>query len=108
MKEVGRERPDIMTHKYTGCQTFPSALTAKTIPSLASAFLIHRKDNTFPKPLKTQTKTPYFFTHPLSRNSHSKKHCHNIYRHTHYGRLSLYFGEELKCSADSPSQREAG
>lgn len=39
MQEEGRENPDVGTHKYiVKCQTFPSALKTKIIPSLASAF----------------------------------------------------------------------
>lgn len=65
---------------------------------LASAFfLIHRKDKIRPSPAHPENNPPPFTpTPPISRNSTVKKYCHNIYRHTHYGRLSLYFGEEIK------------
>lgn len=60
-------------------------------------FLIHRKDKIRPSPAHPgNTPPPFTPTPPISRNSTVKKYCHNIYRHAHYGRLSLYFGEEIK------------
>lgn len=42
---------------------------------------------------------------PSVKNSTVKKYCHNIYRHAHCGRHSLYFGEEIKYSALTPPIR---
>lgn len=63
-------------------------------PKAASAVPTHRRDTITPCPAppKRRQKHPTF-TRPLLKNKHSKKYCHDIYRHAHYGRLSLCFGE---------------
>lgn len=70
-------------------------------------FLVHRKDKITPSPAPPkQRQNTLLFAHPLLKIKHSKKIL-SQYLQTHpLWRLSLYFGEEIKCSALPPHRGE--